>query len=62
YAAAVDAAPDPAWLFVADSEFDLEFKHALDTRHIEYARTESGGYSLYLDMNKRLYPGQLNGR
>ena len=62
YAAAVDAAPDPAWIFVAASKFDLEFERALDTSHIEYSRTESGGYSLYLDMNQRLYPAQLTAR
>jgi hypothetical protein len=62
YAAAVQAAPDPAWIFVAASRFDLEFQRALDGRRAKYLRTESGGYSLYLDVNPRLYPGQVNAR
>ncbi len=62
YLAAVEAAPDPAWIFVAGSRFDLAFRQALDSRRIQYTRIANGGYSLYGDLNTRLHPSQVTGR
>lgn len=59
YASVVENAPNPAWIFVAGSEFDVKFRNYLSNWHVENTRMELDGYSLYLHLNERLYPGHL---
>ena len=58
YRAEVDAAPNPAWVYVAGSNDARSFELAAQTAGIEVVRTDAGGYVLYQPQTK-VRPGQL---